>query len=191
MNAGQHSKGERPEFEIVGERTIHEGRVFRLLARSLRLASGKRQDVDVILHPGAVAIAARDETGRMLLVRQIRAALGGPTLEVPAGRLEPGEAPIDAARRELEEETGIRAGSWRRLCSIVPAPGFCSEVLHLFEARELETIPGGGRGCDADEELEVVWREPSTIHALDPVDAKTLICALLLGGFTPGRDRGP
>jgi len=182
--------GEQREFDLLGERTIHVGKVFRLLARSLRRASGKRQDVDVILHPGAVAIAARDELGRVLLVRQVRAALGVSTLEVPAGGLEGNESPLAAAKRELEEETGMRAGRWRKLRSILPAPGFCSEIIHLFEARDLEQIPGGGKSCDEDEELTVEWGDPASIHALDPVDAKTLICALLLEGPSspPGRD---
>ncbi len=183
--------GEQRDFELLGERTIHVGRVFRLLARSLRLASGKRQDVDVILHPGAVAIAARNEQGRMLLVRQVRAAVGVATLEVPAGRLEAGESPLEAAKRELEEETGMRARQWRRLRSILPAPGFCSEIIHLYEARDLELIPGGGKTCDEDEELTVEWSEPASIHALDPVDAKTLICALLLEGASSLPERDP
>ena len=182
-------KSEGPER--LGERTLYVGRVFRLLRRSIRLASGKRQDIDVVQHPGAVAIAARDARGRMLLVRQFRAALEIDTLEVPAGRVEAGESPLACAKRELEEETGMRADHWRPLRTLYPAPGFCSEVIRLFEARDLHEIPGGGAACDDDEELETVWKDPAEILAMDPVDSKTFVCAWLMAGDPAGRERDP
>ena len=182
MKSGRH--------ELIGERSLYVGKVFELVRKSVRLASGRRQEIDVVRHPGAVAIAALDARGRLLLVRQYRAALEMETLEVPAGRVEPGESPLAAARRELEEETGMRAMQWRPLRTIHPAPGFCSEAIHLFHASGLEAIPGGGAACDEDEEIEIAWEEPEAILALDTVDAKTLVCAALL---MVGRssERGP
>jgi len=154
--------------------------VFELVQRSLRLPSGLRQDVDCILHGGAVAIAARDDEDRMLVVRQYRAALDDWLLEIPAGRLEQDERPLVAAKRELEEETGQRAAKWQLLRRMIPAPGFCSEVIHIFEARELETIEGGGLLCDDDEELEVTWVPRAELLAGATDDAKTLLACLLL-----------
>lgn len=140
-------------------------------------------------HPGAVGIAAlqtrkatRPGGGeqRLLLVRQYRHSIGDWMLEIPAGRLEQGEDPLVAARRELEEETGHRAERWELLRRIVPAPGFCSERISLFLARDLVEVPGGGLPQDADEELTTLWLTPREILASEIEDAKTLLCASLL-----------
>ncbi len=179
------------KHDLLGESSLYVGKVFQVVRRSLRLASGKRQEIDVVCHPGAVAIVAQDASGRMLLVRQFRAALEADTLEIPAGRVEVGETPLAAARRELEEETGMRARHWRPLRTLHPAPGFCSEAIHVFHASDLEEIPGGGAACDEDEELEIAWEDPAAILALDPVDAKTLVCALLMAGGSPAHERDP
>lgn len=172
-----------PRVELLDSRLLHEGRIFRLLAERVRLPSGREQSLDVIEHPGAVGIAAQDERGRLLLVRQYRHALGRWMLEIPAGRLEPGEVPAETARRELEEETGLSAERWRELRAIVPAPGFCSERVVLFHAQGLREVPGGGRPADPDEEFELEWRRPEDVLAGEVDDAKTLVAAALLLGL--------
>lgn len=169
-----------PDVEIRASRRLYAGRVFDMVEQELRLPSGLCQEWTIIEHPGAVAIAAVDDDGRLLVVHQFRPAANGWTEEVPAGRLDPSETPLEAARRELEEETGFRAERWRELCTFLPAPGFCSEVLHLFEARGLSEVSGGGLACDADEEIEVRRRTPEELLLLDPLDAKTLIAAQTL-----------
>lgn len=169
-----------PDVELLESRLLHEGFVYDLRAEVLRLPSGLEQRLEVIDHPGAVAVVARDELGRLLLVRQYRHALGAWLEELPAGRLERGESPLEAAQRELEEETGHAARSWTALRQLVPAPGFCSEVIHLFLAEDLHALPGGGRPADADEEIEVLRRTPEEILAGDQRDAKTLLGALLV-----------
>lgn len=169
-----------PRVELLDSRLLHEGPIFRLLAERVALPSGREQSLDVIEHPGAVGIAAQDEAGRLLLVRQYRHALGRWMLEIPAGRLEPGEQPAETARRELEEETGMAADEWRELRAIVPAPGFCSERVVLFHARGLREVPGGGRPPDPDEELELEWRGLEELLTGDVDDAKTLVAAALL-----------
>lgn len=164
-------------IERLESEGLHRGPVFAVRRDRIRLASGLECSVDVVEHPGAVGVAARQEDGRLLLVRQYRHACGAWLEEIPAGRIDPGEDPQAAARRELEEETGFRARSWRPLLEVFPAPGFCSEVVHLFVAEGLESVPGGGLDMDPDEEISVVSRSPGEILGLSRVDAKTWIAA--------------
>jgi ADP-ribose pyrophosphatase len=161
------------------ERALLHGSIFDVVSAQVTLPSGVRQDLLVVEHPGAVAIAAVTEAGELVLVRQYRHAAREVLLELPAGRLEPGETPLAAAQRELAEETGNRAGRWRALSTFLTAPGFCSERIHLFEARELNTVP---RNLDPDEDLEVVTLPPEQVLEVAR-DAKTLLAAswLLLG----------
>ena len=152
------------------------GRVFDVLATKLTLPSGVEQDLWTVEHPGAVAIAAVTDAQELVLVRQYRHAARERLLEIPAGRLEPGEEPLAAARRELAEETGRRARRWRLRGTFLPAPGFCSERIHLFEARQLEVGPAQP---DADEELEVLSLPIAKVLEA-AIDAKTLLAAALL-----------
>lgn len=166
-------------IRLLDSRTLYRGPIFDLIQERLLLPSGRAQDLVVVDHPGAVCVAPLCDDGRLLLVRQYRHATGDWLLEIPAGRREPGEEPLAAAQRELEEETGQRARSWRALRSFFPAPGFCSEVLDLFLATELSAIPGGGAAADDDEELELVRLAPAEVLR-EARDAKTLVAALLV-----------
>lgn len=120
---------------------------------------GSRAERDVVGHPGAVAMVAVDVDGRVLLVRQWRTAAGRAMLEVPAGTLDVhdgvAEDPDRAARRELEEETGYRATSWRKLAEFWTAPGFATELMHLYLAEGLVPADGDRLGPDEDERLEL------------------------------------
>ena len=173
------------DVRVHASERVFGGRIFDLVSESIELPSGLRQDLVVVDHPGAVCIAPVLDTGELVLVRQYRHAAGDWLTEIPAGRLEPGEDPETAARRELEEETGYRAAHWERATAFLAAPGFCSEVLTLFVARGLEEVPGGGLPQDDDEELELVTRTPEAIlagavdgHGGGAVqDAKTLVAA--------------
>ena len=169
------------DIEILQSQRLHRGLVFDLIRESIRLPSGLRQELDVVDHPGAVYVAPVLPSGELLLVRQYRHAAGDWLVEIPAGRLEGDDTDrLAAAQRELEEETGHRAGSWEARLEFFPAPGFCSERMTLFVARELEAIPGGGRECDADEELDLVRLSPAEVLAGRGADAKTLLAAALL-----------
>lgn len=114
-----------------------QGRTITVLSERVALPNGNHVELDVVRHPGAAAIVPLDADGMVILVRQYRHAAGGWLLEVPAGTLSPGEDPAAGARRELEEETGVRAGSLRELGSILVSPGFCDERIWLFLATDL------------------------------------------------------
>jgi 8-oxo-dGTP pyrophosphatase MutT (NUDIX family) len=124
------------------------------------LPDGRPITLEVVRHAGGAAVAAVDGGGRVCLVRQYRHAAGGWIWEVPAGKLEPGESPLDTAKRELEEEAGLLAESWVGLGRILPTPGFCDEVIHLYLARDLMEVP---RRPEGNELIEV--------HRLDFGDA--------------------
>jgi ADP-ribose pyrophosphatase len=108
---------------------------------------------EIVEHPGAVAILAWDG-GRLAMVRQWRHATGEALLEIPAGTLEPDEAPATTAARELAEEVGLAAGRWETGPTFFTAPGFCTELMHTFLATDLHETSAES---DADEELEPSW----------------------------------
>jgi ADP-ribose pyrophosphatase len=172
--------------EVLSSETRYRGRIFSVRHDHVRLPSGLEQRVDVVQHAGAVAVCALDDDGRLLLVRQYRQPVGDWLVEVPAGRLEEGEDELDAARRELEEETGFRALRWTLVRRFWPAPGFCSERMSLYLARGLEPVGARRRAPDPDEEIELLRWSPEQILARCR-DAKTLVAAAhLLLGPPPG-----
>ena len=172
-----------PDVELLSTGVVHAGRIFEVVRDRVRLPSGLEQEIEVVVHSGAVAIAALDAEGRLALVRQYRHPAGEWLVEIPAGRVEPGEDRLVAAQRELEEETGLHARRWSLLREFYAAPGFCSERLTLYLARELESVRER-RAHDADEELEALFAPIATVLR-DAQDAKTLIAAALLSARDP------
>ncbi len=141
---------------VLSSRPIHDGRVVSLRLEEVELPGGRRSTLELIRHPGAAAILPLDADGDALLVRQYRHAAGGEwLLEVPAGKLDPGEDPETCARRECEEETGLRPGELVPLGSIWTTPGFTDERIWLFLARDLSP---GRQDLQADEALSVERR---------------------------------
>lgn len=164
---------------VLSSRTLYEGRVISLRVDEIALPGGRTAVREVVLHPGAVVIAAIDADGQVLLVNQYRHAIGAWLLELPAGGLEPGEEPLGAAQRELREEVGMTAGRWTALGSFFSSPGFADERLHAFLAEELSAVAADP---DDDEELVVV-RYPLGRLLASPEktpDAKTLAALALL-----------
>jgi ADP-ribose pyrophosphatase len=118
---------------------IYQGKVVNLRIETVTLPNGAVTDLEIMHHVGASAVAAVDDAGRVVLIRQFRYAAGGYIWELPAGILQTAdEPPADCAKRELREETGLAAREWRPLGSILTTPGFCDEQIHLFLARGLE-----------------------------------------------------
>src|SRR5271155_3543167 len=132
----------------------YRGRVIDVSSERLKYANGREYDIDFVRHPGASAVVAVDAQERLCLVRQYRHGIADFLWEIPAGKLDRGEAPEVCAVRELAEETGVAARRWTSLGLYIPAPGIFTEVIHLYLARELEV---GTAAPDADEELELEW----------------------------------
>lgn len=166
-------------MERVRSEEIYRGRVVTLRRDTVRLGTGQELHREVIAHPGAVVVLA-EEGGQLLFVRQYRYAANESLLELVAGTLEPGEEPSVTAGRELQEEAGYKAGRLTKLGEFYSAPGFCSELLHLYLAEELtpSRLPG-----DEDEEIEVERYSPAEALQLalngQLRDAKTLAGVLL------------
>ena len=161
------------------ERTVrseHPWRGKRIAVRvdQVERSDGHRTTREVVEHPGAVAILAWDGE-RLAMVRQWRHATGGTLLEIPAGTLEPDEPPGETARRELAEECGLAASTWETGPRFYTAPGFCTELMHLFVATDLSDAPGL---ADPDEEIEPSWMTlADALAAIDDgriVDAKSI-----------------
>ena len=141
---------------------------------------------EIVEHPGAVAIVAVDGEGCVALVRQLREATRMYLLELPAGTAEPGEEPLETARRELKEECGLTGGEWRELAVFWTTPGFCRERMHLFAA---EGVERGEAAPAEDEELVLVrWPVAEIDRRLGQIeDAKTLAGLLLYLRSLPSR----
>jgi ADP-ribose pyrophosphatase len=167
------------EAHRIDRRAVFAGRVLHLFVDRVRLPNGNEAELEVLEHPGAAAVVAIDGRGRVLLVRQYRYAAGEWMLEVPAGKLDPGESPEACARRELVEETGHRAGRLEPLGWIWTTPGFTNEKIWLFRATEL--VPAEP-SLQHDEVLSVetmAWGEAIERAAAGEIhDAKSAIALL-------------
>lgn len=136
----------------MGTRRIFQGRIIGVRVDDVIYPNGNRSDVEIVEHNGGVCVIAQPDPASIVLVRQFRPAIGRELWEVPAGKLDGDEATEVAARRELLEETGYRCRSLRKLWSFYSAPGFCSELLHLYVAKDLIA---GEPQPEADEVLNV------------------------------------
>jgi 8-oxo-dGTP pyrophosphatase MutT (NUDIX family) len=139
---------------VVASDLKHQGRIIQVSTERLRYANGREYDLDYVRHPGAAAVVALDSSRRVCVVRQYRHGVQDFLWEIPAGKLDPGEAPQVCAVRELAEETGVQASRWTSLGLFIPAPGIFTEIIHLYMAQDL-TI--GPPKPDADEDLELKW----------------------------------
>ena len=177
----------------VSSRRVYTGRVVSLDVDEVRFPDGSVGEIEMVRHSGASAVVPflSDPAGddpQVLLIRQYRYAAEGYLYEIPAGRLDPGEDPLDCARRELREETGCTAERVERLYTIYTTPGFTDEKIHLFMAVGLTA---GETERDADEFLTVevmpLSRALSMVERGEIQDAKSALGLLYAAGFRAGR----
>jgi ADP-ribose pyrophosphatase len=136
----------------IDSKTVYEGRIVNLKIGNVRLDDGSVAFREVVQHPGGVTLVPY-HNGKVVFVHQYRIAIGRDMLELPAGKLEGGEDPVERARAELKEETGYTAGRIVPVGSIFSSVGYTSEEIHLFLALDLEK---GGQALEEDERIEVV-----------------------------------
>ncbi|MDE3065629.1 MAG: NUDIX hydrolase [Acidobacteriota bacterium] len=150
-------------FRVVATENLLHSHVFDVETRTVSGPAGSFRR-DVVVHPGAVAVLARDADGRVGLIRQYRAPFDRLVLEIPAGTLDvEAETPESCARRELREELGHEADTWRLLGRFLVSPGWCTQVMHIFEATDLRAV---GRRPEGPEETaaEVIWLAPADLR---------------------------
>ncbi len=133
---------------------IYRGRLITLGLETLELPGGVHLELEIVRHPGGAVVLAANAHNEICLLRQYRHAIGETIWELPAGTVDAGEKPSETAKRELEEEAGVKAEIWRELGSIWPTPGFCDEVLHLYLAQQLDVTAARH---NRDELIEIHW----------------------------------
>lgn len=163
----------------LASRSVYDGKILQLVIEEVRLPNGGEATLEMIRHPGASAVVALTDNLEVLLVRQYRHATGDWLLEVPAGKLDPGEEPQTCARREMEEETGYRAGDLKSLGWIWTTPGFTDEKIWLYLGTGLEKTQQNLQG---DEDLRVerlLFSEAVRMAQEGGITDGKSICALL------------
>lgn len=154
---------------------VYRGRLISLGLETIYLPGDLELELEIVRHPGGAVIVAVNADDHVCLIRQYRYAVGGNIWELPAGTIDPDEIPLQTAKRELEEETGVRAQQWRDLGTIWPSPGYCDEILYLYLATKIEMT---NVKHNSDELIEVHWLPLQTaltmVHNNEIQDAKTV-----------------
>jgi ADP-ribose pyrophosphatase len=175
------------EPSVVSSRLVYEGRIFDVSVDRVLLPHGREARMEVVRHDGSVVLLPLTDDGRLLLVRQYRHAVGRFLWELPAGSLEADEDPESAAVRECQEELGLIPSRIKRLQTLYPTPGFCTEAMTFFQVADLRPPGPDDRAVhqDEDESIEVA---PFTIDEIrerivagEILDLKTVAGVWLLG----------
>ena len=181
----EHGAPGTHDYRTVSSREVFDGRVVRLRVDTVSMPGGGTAEREVCGHDDAVAVVAMDQDERITLVRQYRHAVGERLWELPAGLCDvQGEEPLETARRELVEETGLEAGTWRPVIELVPSPGFCTERVHVYLATELREV---GRPEAEHEEADMeVFRMPLA-EAVDAVLDGRIVNGIAVAGILAAR----
>jgi ADP-ribose pyrophosphatase len=165
---------------VLASERVYEGRILNLRVDQIRTPTGVEALREIVENSGAVAMVALDDQRQVVLVKQYRHAVRGLVIEIPAGKLDGDEDPLEGAQRELREETGFRAGRFERLGSFYPAPAWSTEFVYLYLATDLTPGPTQWDVDEAIELLHVPLSEAiALIHSGAIIDGKT-VAALLL-----------
>lgn len=163
-------------MQIISSKVLLKNKLFSVVEEVAHDPSGFEIHRSIIRHPGSAVMMAVDEQERILLVKQFRLPAESDLWELPAGRLDEGETPIEAAKRELEEETGYKAEKWSELISYWASPGYVAEKMNLFLA---EHLTAGEQKPMEDERIEMRWFDKDEvgdwIHSGKIVDGKTIV----------------
>jgi ADP-ribose pyrophosphatase len=167
-------------MKIISSKELLKNKLFTVMEEVAHDPDGFEIHRSIVRHPGSAVMIPVDDKGRVLLVQQYRLPAEKKLWEIPAGRLDPGETPLKAAKRELEEETGIKAKKWVKLASFYASPGYVAEKMNLFLALDLRQ---GKQNLMEDERIEMDWfkkkRLREMIHNGDIQDAKTIVAFYL------------
>jgi len=176
-------------FKILSRKTVFRGYVTELEVLKIQTASGRQVERELIHHPGAVVIIPRLPDGRLVFIRQLRVSTRKRIWEFPAGTVEKGEALRACADRELQEETGWKAGKLRLILEYFPTPGISTEKMYLFVAENLRPVTGVEP--DPDEELDSKIFSPKQIESMirkrEIIDGKTILGFLFFRHFLDRR----
>lgn len=171
------------QYKLLKRSRVHEGKVFNLIVDEVEYISGRPSIREVAEHPGGSVALAMFPDESIVLIKQHRYPFNEFVWELPAGKLEKGEDPLHCAQRELEEETGYRAEVWKKLTSIYTTPGFCNEVLHIFQATQVSLSPSGRKLEEGEQTITThivpIVEAVTMIELGTIVDSKT-ICGILL-----------
>ena len=183
LDEGDSSPSSAAGFRRISESILYQGRVFALIDEVYEAPDGAQFDRQIIRHNGAVAVVPLHEDGTVTLIRQYRPAIDQRILEIPAGLLDvPGESRVEAAHRELREETGYTAASMEKLCDFVPAPGLADELVTIFLARGLTFVGAeliGAEEQDITYERVTVAEAHARVVEGSIVDGKTALGLLM------------
>ena len=175
------------EEKTIGRKEIYKGKIIDVDLLTVELPNGKEAPREIVYHPGASVVIPISDDGQLYMVRQFRKPLDKECIEIPAGKLDPGEDPAHCAKRELKEETGLDAEKLKHIVSIHSSPGFSNEVLHMYVAMGLKE----GESC-ADED-EFISSEKIHVDKLvrmvlnhEITDSKTVIGILLADKIVKG-----
>lgn len=172
--------------KIIQNKLRYQGRKFTFNVDRIELPNGVTGEWESIHHPGGALAVPITPDGKLVLVKQYRFPTQGRILEFPAGTLEIGEDSATTIARELEEETGYRAGKWQNLGEFFLAPGYCDEIIYAYLAQDLEKLAVQPAGDD-DEDISVMLMTPAefetAIYAGEPIDAKSIAAYFLAQKF--------
>ncbi len=175
-----------PPERVLDRSYPYRGRILNLRLDTVALPSGHTTRREIVEHGEVSAIVPVDDAGRVLMVRQFRLALGRDTLEIPAGGIDPGEGPEEAAQRELAEETGFRAHRLRRLGGFFVSPGYCTEYIHIFLAQGLHPAGGTPETEEATHPLWLPLEEAVAKAAAGELDDAKTVIGLLWAAYALG-----